>query len=273
MTTSPKKIRHTHYHFFYPTTPSKHYLFLIGTVSFIIVCLFFIFQFLNLPNTISLGQLSLTRLVIDGFATFSRLLIAYFLSLIIAIPLALLVISTPKIESVLLPFFDILQSIPVLAFFPFIVLVFIKLGMGEGAAIFILCIAMLWNIVFSTIGGLKSIPKEIYEAANIFEAKGFTKLTLITIPAIFPYLVTGSMLAWAQGWNIIIVAEVLHNYIPNGAPFQDLNGLGSILVNATYTGNNTLFLGALIVMILFIGTMNFAVWQKLLHYAERFKFE
>ena len=40
-----------------------------------------------------------------------------------------------------------------------------------------------------------------------------------------PYIVTGSLLAWAGGWNIIIVAEVLHTYIPGGA--RDLFGIGS----------------------------------------------
>jgi len=51
---------------------------------------------------------------------------------------------------------------------------------------------------------------------KIFDIKGFAKLRYVTIPAIFPYIITGSLLAWAQGWSLLIVAEALHSYIPNG---------------------------------------------------------
>jgi NitT/TauT family transport system permease protein len=93
------------------------------------------------------------------------------------------------------------------------------------------------------------------------------------IPAVVPYLVTGSLLAWAQGWNIIIVAEVLHTYIPGGTAANDPFGIGSVLVSASANGENGLFIVALLAMVFVIAVINFLVWQKLLHYAERFKFE
>ena len=46
----------------------------------------------------------------------------------------------------------------------------------------------------------------------------------------------------AQGWNLIIVAEVMHTYILHGTTSQDLFGLGSILVNASASGQNSVFL-------------------------------
>ncbi|MBI3495089.1 ABC transporter permease subunit [Candidatus Berkelbacteria bacterium] len=152
-------------------------------------------------------------------------------------------------------------------------LIFIKFNFSEGAAIFILVMAMLWNLVFSMIGGLKTIPQDIIAAANIFKARGLKKVWYITLPAIVPYMITGSLLAWAQGWNIIIVAEALHNYIPGSSSNDDLFGIGSLLVNASYQGNTLVFVASLVIMILLIGIMNFFVWQKLLHAAERYKFD
>ena len=132
---------------------------------------------------------------------------------------------------------------------------------------------MLWNIVFSLVGGLNVIPADIKSAAHVFGIKGFSLIRKITLPAIVPYIITGSLLAWAQGWNIVIVAEVLHTYIPGGATSNDLFGIGSMLVNATAGGDNGVFVVAILSMILLIAFLNFFVWQKLLHYAERFKFE
>ena len=93
------------------------------------------------------------------------------------------------------------------------------------------------------------------------------------MPAIFPQFVTGSILSFAAGWNICIVAEVLHTYIPNGNSSQDLYGIGSVLVNASAQGNNLTFLAAVIIMVIIIALLNFFIWQKLLHYSQQFRFE
>ena len=110
-------------------------------------------------------------------------------------------------------------------------------------------------------------------AALVFNVRGWRKFWYITLPAIFPFVVTGSLLAWAQGWTIVIVAEVLHTYIPNGTPSQDLLGLGSLLVDANAQGKNTVFLAALAAMILLVTVLNLAVWQPLLHLSQRFRFD
>lgn len=206
-------------------------------------------------------------------ATFFRLLAAYILALIFSVPLALLVNHSPFVERLLLPLFDIVQSVPVLAFFPVVVLFFVNYHFLNGAAIFIIFLSMLWNIVFSLVGGLKVIPNDIKSAAYVFNVRGFDFVRRILLPAAVPYLVTGSLLAWAQGWNIIIVAEVLHTYIPGGAPNQDLFGIGSVLVNAAASGQNLIFFGAVLTMTSAIAFLNFFVWQKLLRYAEQYKFE
>lgn len=203
----------------------------------------------------------------------SRLSIAYLISVIAAVPLSLLITATPKLEKVLLPIFDVIQSIPILAFFPLVVLVFIKLNYFNGAAIFVIAMQEVWILVFTMIGGIKTVPEDVKSAALVFGAKGFKKLIYITLPAIFPYIITGSLLAWSAGWNILVIAEVIHAYLPNGKPSQDLFGLGSLMINASSSGQNLIFIASLATMILLIGLINFFVWQKLLAIAERYKFD
>ena len=57
------------------------------------------------------------------------------------------------------------------------------------------------------------------------------------------------------------------------ADFEDLFGVGSILVSAAAHAQNGTFLSAVFVMVVIIAAFNFFVWQKLLHYAQRFRFE
>lgn len=206
-------------------------------------------------------------------ATALRLLIAYCLALLLALPLALLVTHNALAERIFLPLFDIIQSLPVLAFFPVIIVFFVHWGLYNAAAIFVLFLSMLWNIVFSLVGGLHSIPQDIKDAGRIFGLRGLAYVEKVLLPASVPYLITGSLLAWAQGWNIIIVAEVLHSYLPGNNTGADLFGIGSVLVNSAASGQEQTFLLAIVVLITSIALLNFFVWQKLLRFAERFKFE
>lgn len=263
---------HHHYHFFYITSFKRHFASIAIVVFVLVLILLGIFRIIAPGNITNLNQLSLSDLIMATLATLFRLTIAYLLALAASVPLALLVTSTPKVEKFLLPIFDITQSVPVLAFFPIIVLAFIKLNYFDGAAIFLLFMAMVWNLVFTMIGGIKTIPEEISLAAQVFKASGFKKLWSVTLPSILPYIITGSLLAWAQGWNIMIVAEVLHTYIPGGTISQDLLGLGSLMVNSISQGQTSIFLATLAIVITLIGILNFFVWQKLLHLTERYKF-
>ncbi len=264
---------HHHYHFSYDTSKKRHFSSLaivIAAVTFIFIVLF---KLLTPHAPIDFNQISAQDIVFASFNSLFRLFLSYFFALIVSIPIALLITKSPKTERIFLPITDVIQSIPVLAFFPIVVIAFIKLNALEGAVVFILFMEMLWYLVFSMIGGLKTIPEDILSASKIFGLKGFKKLWYITIPSIFPYIITGSLLAWASGWSILIVAEALHSYIPKGSAASDPLGLGSLLVDAFYNGQNAVFIISLAVMILLITLINFFVWQKLLHVAERYKFD
>lgn len=264
---------HHHARFFYETT-IKHHLFTIAAVIISIVLLISLtFHFSYTKNAFNINQISAVDILIATYNTLFRLFISYILAMIISIPLALLIVSTPKTQRILLPIVDVAQSIPVLAFFPVAVTFFTAYGAFELAALFILVMVMLWNIVFPTIEGLQTIPEDITSAAKVFNVRKQRKFWYITLPAIFPYLVTGSLLAWAQGWTTIIIAEVLHTYIPHGNPSQDLLGLGSLLVDANASGLITLFLVTLIIMILIITLVNLFIWQRLIHLSQKFKFD
>jgi NitT/TauT family transport system permease protein len=207
------------------------------------------------------------------FATLGRLLVAYLLSVVIAIPLALLITKNDKVEKIFLPIVDILESIPILAFFPIIILLFVKSHFLEGAALFVLTVSMLWSILFALIGGLTLIPEAILDVTKVFNIRGWLKLRTVILPAMFPELVTGSILAVAGGWNIIIVAEVLHTYVSGGTSALDLFGLGSLMVEASAGGNVPLFLVSLVSMIIVIAIINIFLWQRLLRLSSTYRFD
>ena len=206
-------------------------------------------------------------------ASMLRLFGAYILSVVIGIPLGLLAERNKKVESFLLPIYDVFESMPVLAFFPVIILFFIHQGWAEGAALFIIFFSMIWNIAFNTIGGIKVTPEEVKAVGKVFGLSPWEQFRQITLPALFPPLITGSILALADGWNIVIVAEALHAYSPQNVQAHDLFGIGSILVHAASSGDTITLFTAMGVLVTAIAVINIFIWQPLLARAERYKFE
>ena len=71
----------------------------------------------------------------------------------------------------------------------------------------------------------------------------------------------------------MIVAEALHAYAPQSVGASDLFGIGSILITAAASGDNTTLIYALLILIAAIAVINVFLWQPLLARAERYKFE
>ena len=226
--------------------------------------------FTSVPDTIT-DKLLIVMVALG--TSFLRLIVAYIFSLIIGVSLGLLTERSKKIEGILLPIFDVLESMPILAFFPVIIILFLKADFLEGAAIFIIFFSMVWNIAFSVVGGLRQTPADIIAVGTIFGMRPIQKLQKLLLPAIFPSMLTGSILAVAQGWNVLIVAEALHAYSPQSAQAHDLFGIGSMLVGASLDGNTSLLIFAMGVLVVAIALVNIFLWQPLLAYAERYKFE
>ncbi len=202
-----------------------------------------------------------------------RLLVAFVLALLCGVALGLLAEKGRHTEALLLPIFDVLESMPVLAFFPIIILFFIRADFIEGAAIFIIFFSMVWNIAFSVVSGLKQTPSEVRAVGRVFELSPWERFQRILLPALFPSLLTGSILSVADGWNILIVAEALHAYAPVSANAHDLNGIGSILVAVSSNGDISTLTLAMGLLVVSIALTNIVLWQPLLAYAKRFSFE
>lgn len=273
--TAPKRhFAPYHFHHFHTASLKNRFLAVFLTALVLMTGAVFLrsgFSF-SLPQASTFASIDWVYLATASGYTLLRLLVSYLISLPIAILLAVLVTANQRAESVLLPAFDVLQSVPVLAFFPVAVLAFAQVGLLEGAAILVLVLTMLFNIMFSLIVALHTIPEDVELAAHNYGATGWRYLWYILIPATFPALVTGSILAWGQAWNISIVAE----YINYGSIHHYLPGLGSTLdqaASSTGSGDTTLFIVALLALVVLVIVLNRVVWQPLINLSERFKFE
>ena len=140
----------------------------------------------------------------------ARMSIAILVSLALALSYGIIAAKSKRAENIL----NILQSIPILGFFPVAIFFLITLlgdgGIGvEVAAIFLIVTSMAWNMTFSVYESTLTTPKELEEVASAFNLHGWRKVRRILLPSTVPKLVFNMILSWSNGWYFLVAAEII----------------------------------------------------------------
>jgi NitT/TauT family transport system permease protein len=218
----------------------------------------------------------LTRAELHGIfvgagATLLRVAFTLALAGLWTIPVGVIVGLRPKLSAIAQPLAQIAASVPATALFPIILLVLIRAGGGLGiGSIVLLLLGTQWYILFNVIAGAMAIPTDLKEVCNVFRFNKLERWRELYLPAIFPYLVTGFVTASGGAWNASIIAE----YFRFKGHTYTVTGLGSVISNATDTGNFRVLMAATILMAAMVVTINRVLWRRLYALAAtRFKLE
>jgi NitT/TauT family transport system permease protein len=224
---------------------------------------------------LSLGNFGsyLPTATVDVFYSFLRMSAAYALSLGFALAYGYYAATHHTGERVMIPILDILQSVPILGFFPVALVVFAALTPGSWpgvnfASVFLIFTSMAWNMVFGVYESLKTLPAELKEAAATFRLRGILLFRRVLFPATINRLVYNTVLSWTAGWFFLVEAEI---FSTNSN--QVLPGIGSFLSFAASDHNADQFLAGIFVLVVVIAILDFAAWRPLSKWAERFRYD
>jgi NitT/TauT family transport system permease protein len=210
------------------------------------------------------------------YAMFSvmRIAVAYVISLVFSITYGYVAAYNAKAERLMIPLLDTLQSIPVLSFLPGVMLAMVALfpsrqfGIELGSILLIFS-GQAWNMAFSFYSSLKSIPREMHEAAQVYRWSWWQKLVQMELPFSAIGLVWNSMISVASAWFYLIACEM---FVLKNRDFR-LPGLGSYLQTAANASDTRAIVWGLVAMIGVIVAMDQLVWRPIIVWAEKFKFE
>jgi len=203
-----------------------------------------------------------------------RITIAYVLSLAFTLVYGYIAAYNARAEKFMIPLLDVLQSIPVLSFLPGVMLAMValfpsrQLGVELGAILLIFT-GQVWNMAFSFYASLKSIPREMREAAEIYRFSWWQRFTQMELPFAAIGLVWNSMMSVAGGWFFLMACEM---FVLGSRDFR-LPGLGSYLQTAASAGDTPSILWGMATMITVIVLLDQFVWRPVIAWAEKFKFE
>lgn len=281
-----KALRFLHYTPYKRRHPHKPALFSFSVYTLLFLVIMFIFAYFVATSVSALPLNSLLHIIqnhpelanlpIYGLYSTGRIFVAYMIALSWTLLAGIIVARSKKLSDIFVPIFDIGQSTPALALFPFIVIIVISILGGnefsvEVAAILLLLTGTQWYLLFNIVGAIKSIPGNILEASRAFDLRGLQFYSTVVLPAIIPGVLLGSIQAWGGAWNALIVSE----YINYGGKVFTVPGLGSFLTQSTLAASPEPWVITLAVasMSIIVLLMNYFVWRPLFNYAEKFKFE
>jgi len=203
-----------------------------------------------------------------------RGVVAYLISLGFALVVGYLAAKSRSAERIIIPLVDILQSIPVLAFLPGLLLGLVALfphtntGL-ELAAILMIFTGQVWNLVFSYYSSLKSVPTDLQEASAVIGLSWREKLTQVELPYSAVNLAWNSLLSMAGGWFFLIPCEAM----TLGNREYRLPGIGAYMDVAAKKGDSQAMFFAVVAMILLIVLLDFVIWRPVLAWVQRFRLE
>ena len=209
-----------------------------------------------------------------AFYSIVRIGLAYLLSLVFAIGYGYIAAYNKRIEAFMIAGLDILQSIPVLSFLPGVMLAMVALfptrqiGVEMGAIVLIFT-GQVWNMAFSFYSSIKSIPRELSEAASIYHFSRLQRLVQLELPYSAIGLVWNSMVSVAGGWFFLMACEM---FVLGTRDFR-LPGLGSYLQTAAGTENASAITWGLLTMVAIIVATDQLIWRPVIAWSDKFKFE
>ncbi|GAB4459325.1 MAG: ABC transporter permease subunit [Anaerolineales bacterium] len=198
-------------------------------------------------------------------ATFLRVNVSLVIALLWTIPVGVAIGTNRRAAAILQPIVQVTAAVPATAIFPILLLFFINMTGGLNvAAIFLMLMGTQWYLLFNIIAGASAIPQDLKYTSSLLGLSRWERWRTLILPALFPFIVTGAITASGGAWNASIVAEYVHF----GGQTLFATGIGSLISQATASGDYPLLLASTLSMILAVVLVNRLFWRRLYKTAE-----
>jgi nitrate/nitrite transport system permease protein len=139
-------------------------------------------------------------------ASLQRVALGYSLAAVAGVALGTLVGQSVWAMRGLDPIFQVLRTIPPLAWLPLALAAFRD---GQPSAIFVIFITSIWPIIINTAVGIRNIPQDYRNVAAVVQLNPLEFFTKVMLPSAAPYIFTGLRIGIGLSWLAIIAAEML----------------------------------------------------------------
>lgn len=162
-------------------------------------------------------------------------LLATGLAVAVGLPLGILLTRVKRLQSPVLGFANVMQTVPSLALFGLLIPIPFIGGIGARTAVVALALYALLPVIRNTVTGIIGIDRRLIESADAMGMTGWQRLRLVELPLAMPVIITGIRVAVVISVGVATVAAAI------GA-----GGLGTYIFRGLrQNDNNLLIAGAL----------------------------
>jgi nitrate/nitrite transport system permease protein len=169
-------------------------------------------------------------------ASLQRVALGYALAAAAGVALGTLVGQSVWAMRGLDPLFQVLRTVPPLAWLPLSLAAFRD---GQPSAIFVIFITAIWPVIINTAVGIRNIPQDYRNVAAVLRLNSFEFFVKIMVPAAAPYIFTGLRIGIGLSWLAIVAAEMLIGGVGIGFFIWDAwnsSHISEIILALTYVG-------------------------------------
>ena len=206
--------------------------------------------------------------------TTMRMFAAMALSVLATFVFGAMAAKSRRAEMVIIPFIDVMQSVPVLAFLSFTVTGFMALFPGsilgvEFAAIFAIFTSQAWNMVFSFYHSCRTLPRDLIDLSDSLRLGAWRRFWTLEAPYAAPGLIWNAMISMSGAWFFVVASEA----ISVGATTIALPGVGSYVALAIQNHDLAAIGWAVLTMLVVILIYDQLLFRPLVAWSEKFRLD
>ena len=188
--------------------------------------------------------------------TLSVILQSFAISIVLAIVLTSLAVSSAWMRQVLSVMTGMFQPLPSIALLPMAILWF---GFSRESLVFVVVMAMIWPIASSLTVGFATISPTLLRLGRNYELGRMAMMGEILLPAALPLMISGLRVGWGFGWRTVVAAELVFGATGTGG------GIG------WYINNSRLFMNisdgfAGILLVIIVGLLTESIFRLLQYF-------
>ena len=139
-------------------------------------------------------------------ASLQRVAFGYALAAAAGVALGTLVGQSTWAMRGLDPIFQVLRTVPPLAWLPLSLAAFRD---GQPSAIFVIFITAIWPVIINTAVGVRNVPEDYRNVGRVLRLSPIGYFFKILLPAATPYIFTGLRIGVGMSWLAIVASEML----------------------------------------------------------------
>jgi len=202
------------------------------------------------------------------------MLVALILSILFSLSIGIVAARNKRAEAIIIPLLDVFQSIPILGFFPIVILAVVNVIPGELgvdiAVIILIFTSMSWNIAFGVYEAVKSIPQDYIDLSEISQSSTWHRITTLYIPASLSRIAYNTQTSWAVGLFYLVSSEIFS--LGTTKTEHVTYGIGVAII--TFADNHEWinYTYGIIALIIAVVVWQFVFLREFSLWSERYKF-